>query len=156
MSRGDSSGTHARELATWREAGVRPGGDWYLETGQGQGESLQIASERSAYMLTDRATYAALRHVIDLEPVVEGHGSLLNLYSVIVPTAARQPEAANAFADWLTAEEGRRVIAGFRLRPRQEPLFYPLMIGESLPLPGRHDLEADPASPPDSLRGPTS
>jgi len=156
VSRGDNSGTHARELAIWSEAGIEPDGRWYLETGQGQGESLQIASERAAYTLTDRATYVALRDVIDLVPVLEGQGSLLNLYSVIVPAAARQLQAAETFADWLTSERGRRVIADFQLGPEREPLFHPLVLGERLPLPGRSELEADPDTAPHSLRGPDS
>lgn len=59
VSRGDDSGTHQRERALWADAGVGPGGTWYLETGQGMGGTLQIADERQGYTLADRATFLA-------------------------------------------------------------------------------------------------
>ena len=37
VSRGDQSGTHTRELALFRQAGVNPGGPAYLAVGQGMG-----------------------------------------------------------------------------------------------------------------------
>jgi tungstate transport system substrate-binding protein len=59
VSRGDASGTHALELALWKAAGVEPGGAWYSESGQGMGQTIQIAGERRAYTLADRATWLA-------------------------------------------------------------------------------------------------
>src|SRR2546422_4078863 len=46
VSRSDQSGTHVRELALWERAGVKPAGVWYIQTGQGQGATLNVASER--------------------------------------------------------------------------------------------------------------
>jgi len=126
VSRGDSSGTHERELALWREAGVTPERPWYLETGQGQGTSLQVASEREAYALTDRATFDVLSSILDLEPLVEGGPSLLNPYSVIVPTRAAHAVEAGELADWLTSEAGRQSIESFRLPRTNRPLFTPV------------------------------
>ncbi len=51
--------THNKELGLWEEAGVEPSGYWYFETGQGMGETLTIAGQKSAYTLTDRGTYLA-------------------------------------------------------------------------------------------------
>jgi tungstate transport system substrate-binding protein len=45
VSRGDDSGTHKKELEFWKEIGISPAGDWYLESGQGMGATLKIASE---------------------------------------------------------------------------------------------------------------
>ena len=45
-SRADDSGTHAKELSLWAEAGIKPSGSWYIETGQGMGETLTIASQK--------------------------------------------------------------------------------------------------------------
>lgn len=61
ISRGDESGTHAKEREIWSAAGVVPAGDWYLSTGQGMAATLQMASEKVAYSLSDRGTYLALR-----------------------------------------------------------------------------------------------
>ena len=58
VSRGDQSGTHVRELATWKQAGIDPKGQpWYRETGQGQGLTIDVASQFQAYAFTDRGTY---------------------------------------------------------------------------------------------------
>lgn len=125
ISRGDSSGTHERELALWRRAGTTPERPWYLESGQGQGTTLQIASERQAYTLTDRATFDVLSDIIDLVPLVEGHPALVNPYSVIVPARAAHPSEAKMLADWLTSEAGHRAIRSFRLPGATRPLFVP-------------------------------
>ena len=125
ISRGDSSGTHERELALWRRAGTSPERPWYLESGQGQGTTLQIASERRAYALTDRATFDVLSDILDLVPLVEDHPALMNPYSVIVPTHAAHPSEAAMLADWLTSEAGRRAIRSFRLPGATRPLFVP-------------------------------
>src|SRR5262249_41375176 len=60
VSRGDESGTHVRELAMWKLAGVDPKSrGWYRETGQGQGLTMEVASTQQAYAFTDRGTYLA-------------------------------------------------------------------------------------------------
>ena len=61
VSRGDNSGTHNLEKSLWKEAGITPKGDWYIEAGQGMGATLGIANERNAYTITDRGTLLALR-----------------------------------------------------------------------------------------------
>lgn len=90
VSRGDSSGTHYREIALWAEAGVAPDGDWYIESGQGQATTLHVASERAAYVLTDDATFTVLSEILELTPLVEDHPSLRNVYSVLEPSRAIQ------------------------------------------------------------------
>jgi tungstate transport system substrate-binding protein len=157
VSRGDSSGTHEREVALWAAAGLEPGGrplegparepavgeaaesegvpGWYMESGQGQAESAFIASDRRAYALTDRATYTVLKDILELEVVLEGDPALLNLYSVIVSSRAAHPEAAARLAGWLTSEAGRAVIARFGQAQFGEHLYWPLVVGESLPFP---------------------
>ena len=123
VSRGDSSGTHERELALWSQVGATREGDWYLESGQGQATTLQIASERQAYAFTDRATFDALSDILDLEPLVERHPSLVNPYSVIIPVRAAHPDEAGILAAWLTSDGARAVIDGFSLPGDTVPLF---------------------------------
>lgn len=125
VSRGDSSGTHYREIAFWREAGVATDGAWYVESGQGQATTLHVASERGAYVLTDAATLAMLSQVLDLDALVEGHPSLRNVYSLLAPRAAIGAERAAAFADWLRSGNGRRAIGEFRVRGGAEAPFAP-------------------------------
>ena len=62
VPRADKSGTSTKELGIWKKAELDPATDkpaWYIETGQGMGASLTIASEKNGYTLTDRATFLA-------------------------------------------------------------------------------------------------
>src|SRR3990172_5141940 len=83
VSRGDKSGTHTLEVGLWKQAGVEPKGGWYIESGQGMGETLGIADDRRAYTLTDRATWLAFQKRVSLPILVEKDKTLLNIYSVI-------------------------------------------------------------------------
>jgi len=129
VSRGDGSGTHARELALWKEAAVLSRGDWYIESGQGMGATLTIASEKGAYTLTDRATYLAFRRRLDLAIVLEGDNRLLNVYHVLRPDPARFPATnaagGKAFADFLVSAEAQAAIRTFGVDRHGAPLFFP-------------------------------
>lgn len=129
-SRGDDSGTHKAELRHWRAAGLDPAkssGAWYLETGAGMGATLNVAAAKSAYTLTDRATWLAFGNRRGLKIVVEGDPRLRNPYGVILVNPARHPHVkrklAMQFIDWLTSSTGRAAIAGFRIGGRQ--VFFP-------------------------------
>ena len=134
VSRGDSSGTHQKELALWRAAGVRPRGAWYLDAGQGMAEVLLMAAEKRAYTLADRATVLALSPRLDLEVLVEGDVRLRNVYSVIRVTRAAEREGAAAFADWLVGPGAQALIGRFGVERFGRPLFVPLA-GAALPGP---------------------
>jgi tungstate transport system substrate-binding protein len=129
VSRGDRSGTHMLELGLWRQAGVTPTGAWYLEAGQGMGETLRIAAEKHAYTLTDRGTYLALQKSLHLTVVTEGDRSLANFYSVIEVNATRHPkvhtQGAKAFADFLVSSKAQQLIKTFGLERFGQPLFFP-------------------------------
>jgi len=130
VSRGDESGTNVKELALWKQAGLDPHGQpWYLETGQGQGVTLSVASEKGAYALTDRATFLAYKSNVDLEILVEGDPFLLNVYHVITVNPEKWPKinlaGAKAFADYVTSPEGQKLIAEFGIEKYGQPLFFP-------------------------------
>lgn len=119
VSRGDESGTHHKEREIWRAAGVEPGGAWYQETGQGQGETLVQADVRGAYTLADRGTYRSMAAELDLVVHVEGpmEGGperLRNPYGTIATNPARHDVAyglAMAFVGFLTGQRGQALIA---------------------------------------------
>jgi tungstate transport system substrate-binding protein len=114
VSRGDASGTHARERQLWDLAGVQPSAERILETGQGMAATLRVASERQGYCLTDRATFLQLAPVLRLAPVFEGGEEMLNTYAVIVADD-RSPrrDVARRLVRWLTEGRGRRLIEEF-------------------------------------------
>ncbi len=125
ISRGDDSGTHRKERALWEAAGVEPGGEWYMEVGQGMAEALRMAAEQRAYTLADRATYLAQRAGLDLVVLVEGDERLFNQYGVIPVTGATHPEAARGFARWITGPEAQALIGAFGTERFGQPLFTP-------------------------------
>ena len=132
VSRGDDSGTHKKEVSFWTKAAVDPAAEkpeWFIETGQGMGASLTVASEKSAYILTDRATYLANKDNLQLEILLEGNNALLNVYHVITVNAEKWPavnyEGALAFANFMIDPATQAVIADFGMDKFGQPLFYP-------------------------------
>jgi tungstate transport system substrate-binding protein len=125
ISRGDDSGTHARERELWATAGVEPDGEWYLEAGQGMGAVLMMASEKSAYTLSDRGTYLSLRGRLRLEVLVEGDPTLINQYTVMVVRGAVNVEGARVFAEWITSDGAQVLIGEFGLEELGRAAFVP-------------------------------
>jgi tungstate transport system substrate-binding protein len=130
VSRGDDSGTHKKELDFWKKAELNPVGQaWYIETGQGMGASLTVASEKGAYILTDRATYLANKDNLNLEVLLEGNKALLNVYHVITVNPEKSDkinyDGALAFAKFLTDPATQEVIGQFGVDKYGQPLFYP-------------------------------
>jgi tungstate transport system substrate-binding protein len=113
VSRGDESGTHRKELDIWDEIGVVPQGEWYIQSGVGMADALLVASQRAAYILSDRPTFLALRSSLQLEILSEGDARLLNPYSVIQVRNAANAEGARAFSDWITGPAAQSLIANF-------------------------------------------
>ena len=138
VSRGDESGTHKKELEIWKKAGIEePEGKWYQSTGQGMGASLDVASEKGGYILSDRGTYLAKRDKLGLVILKEGDRDLLNIYHVMQvnpeyveknnPTAARMinVEGAKAFVEFMVSDEVQKIIADYGKDKYGEPLFFP-------------------------------
>lgn len=132
VSRGDDSGTHKAELNLWKKAEYDPKAAapaWYLESGQGMGATLTIASEKGAYTMTDRATYLANKDNLDLEILVEGDNALLNVYHVITVNPEQWDkvnyDGALAFLNFMIASSTQEVIGKFGVDIYGQPLFYP-------------------------------
>lgn len=136
VSRGDQSGTHQLELRLWRVAGLGhpsappgAGARWYLEAGQGMAATLQIADQKQAYTLTDRATYLAWRDKLRLVPLVAGDSALYNVYHVMETRDAGP--AGRALADFFVSREAQQIIARFGAARFGQPLFRTLGPTES-------------------------
>ena len=130
ISRGDDSGTHKLELSLWQALGVEPAGEpWYREAGQGMGPTLQIASQREAYTISDRATYLALQDVLDLEVLHEGDPRLLNVYHVMQVNPQRHSgvnaAGAQAFVEFMVSDVAKALIEDFGIEQFGRPLFVP-------------------------------
>ena len=131
VSRGDNSGTNQAELAIWKTAGITPTKDdvWYLQTGGAMGDTLNVANQKQAYTISDRGTYLAYKANLQLDILVQGDISLLNIYHVITVNPEKWPKVniklAKAFADFMVNKDTQKVIAAFGIDKYGQPLFYP-------------------------------
>ncbi|MCK5182117.1 MAG: tungsten ABC transporter substrate-binding protein, partial [Dehalococcoidia bacterium] len=133
VSRGDESGTHGKEKTIWASAGynytaaIEGNGtddDWYFETGQGMGTTLQVANEKLAYTLTDKGTLLAYKSDLDLVTFVAKGDIMLNVYMVMICSNGVNPELAQNLVTFLRADDIQALIAGFGMPEYGEPLFY--------------------------------
>ena len=130
LSRGDNSGTHAKEKTLWKKAEITPGGQkWYQETGLGMGQTLNVAAEKKGYTLADRGTYLSMKKNLGLDILTEGDAALLNIYHVIEVNSAKWPKAnaqgAKAFADFMVSKKTQDMIKTFGVAKFGSPLFFP-------------------------------
>jgi tungstate transport system substrate-binding protein len=132
LSRGDNSGTDAKEKGLWKAAGIKPEGQkWFQQTGLGMGETLNVASEKQGYLLSDRGTFLALdkKKRLGLEILVAGEPKLLNVYHVIEVNPAKWPKVNNAgakaFSDFVVSKKTQEIIGTFGTKQFGSPLFFP-------------------------------
>jgi tungstate transport system substrate-binding protein len=124
-SRADDSGTNAKELKLWQQAGITPSGSWYIKTGQGMGPTLTIASQKRAYTLSDRGTFLATKN-LDSKILVQGGQALQNPYHVIVVKhSGTNVGCAQAFSRWITSAPIQKLIGSFGKRQYGQALFHP-------------------------------
>ncbi|WP_129115082.1 substrate-binding domain-containing protein [Halegenticoccus tardaugens] len=136
-SRGDDSGTHSAELEIWEASEADPGGEWYIETGQGMGDTLNQASQQGGYALADRGTFISQQDEIELEilvqgPIEGGPEILANPYGIIAANPAihenRNYDLAMAYIGFVTGQEGQEIIENYTLDGKQ--LFFPQALSE--------------------------
>jgi tungstate transport system substrate-binding protein len=130
VSRSDNSGTHAEEQKVWKAAGLDPvGAKWYLQTGLGMGQTLNVAAEKRGYTLSDRGTFLAMQKVLGMAILCQGDPTLLNIYHVIEVDPARFPKVngpgATAFAEFMLAPATQETIRTFGVEKFGSPLFFP-------------------------------
>ncbi|MFC1807462.1 substrate-binding domain-containing protein [Candidatus Omnitrophota bacterium] len=119
VSRGDDSGTDKKEKSLWQDAGLKPDGSWYLETGQGMGATLRIADEKDAYLLVDKATFLFNEDKIGLIKLIDGDKDLVNSYGVIAVNPEKHPHVnyklSLALIEWLTSQECKDMINSYKI-----------------------------------------
>ncbi len=134
VSRGDASGTHAREQLLWKNAGynysnIRASGSWYVESGTGMGATLLIAEEKDAYTLSDVGTFLAYEGNLTLVPLVDKGDDLLNVYSAMIINPAKFPDTkvqlSKDWINWLMTPKGQDLIANYGVDKYGQQLFYP-------------------------------
>lgn len=137
VSRGDESGTNAKERELWEEAGIDPAGEWYRDVGGGMGEALTMADQQAGYTLADRGTLLWMRDEVDLVvhvqgPLEGGPDLLANPYGIVVVNPAIHEnvayDLAMAYVGFVTSVEGQAIIEGYTVEGEQ--LFFPEALAE--------------------------
>ena len=139
VSRGDNSGTHSKEQSLWKAAGYNytliSAEPWYASVGSGMGDTLNVASQKSAYTLSDIGTFLKFEKTgaISSVALLTEEKSLLNVYSVMagnqtVPanqTLHDQINYADAmdFIKYLTSAETQQFITDFGKADYGQSLF---------------------------------
>lgn len=126
VSRGDDSGTHAKEQELWRASGVKLAvkttdivksgknevlsfeypadlAERYFSVGQGMGKVLTFTEEKQAYTISDRGTYLEYKfgreQGLDLEILCESGAILHNPYGIIPVNPEKYPHVNFEAAD---------------------------------------------------------
>ena len=129
ISRGDNSGTNAKEITVWKSANITPSGTWYVQSGKGMGDTLRIAAEEKAYTLSDRGTYLSMKDQLDLAILSQGDLALFNNYHVMMVNPDKYPDinlaGAQAFEDFVLSPEAQEFLNTYGVDQYGQQLFYP-------------------------------
>jgi tungstate transport system substrate-binding protein len=133
VSRGDNSGTNAKELALWNLTGLTPSNvsdnSWYVSTGVGMGSTLEMANQLQAYTLSDLATFIHSQKNLSLVVLVENDPTnLINKYDIIAVNHTMYPSTNYAgalkFIEYMTSQPTQQKISEFGKAEYGRTLFF--------------------------------
>jgi tungstate transport system substrate-binding protein len=116
FSRGDNSGTHKKELQIWKEAGIQPGGDWYIVTKDFMSATLKRTDQEKGYFMVDSSTWTAeKKNVANLKVLYKGDKMLVNTYNALAQPDGATPGAALAakFIAFVASPQGQQIIKDY-------------------------------------------
>ncbi|MEA4825324.1 MAG: substrate-binding domain-containing protein, partial [Clostridium sp.] len=118
------------EKSIWKAKKIDPSKEkWYVQTGQGMGETLKVADEKQGYTIADRSTYIKMKNKLGLQIICERDSSLLNQYGVIPvnPKANDKINAAGAekFMNWIISDKTQDLIKSYKIEGHDDQVFYP-------------------------------
>jgi tungstate transport system substrate-binding protein len=96
-----------------------PSSNFYIKTGTGMANTLNIASEMQAYTLTDRGTWITFKNKKNLRILFDKDSSLYNPYGITALNPIKFPhveyEKSMRFIDWLINGNGKLLIKNFEV-----------------------------------------
>lgn len=120
ISRGDNSGTNAKEQQLWQAININPlpQHSWYIQSGQGMLATINIATEKNGYTLADRGTYIKYQNNPNAKNVLailsSGDRILRNQYSMLIINPKRcnnvKYNMAEQFKKWLVSSTAQNAI----------------------------------------------
>lgn len=130
ISREDNSGTHSKELAIWKEAGLDRNFKNYKEVGTGMAKTLNITSELQGITLSDSGTFLKVKEKFKLKEIpLNEKKSLKNIYSILELSNVKEEKQGDIrkFIEYMHSDEVEEMIKKFGVKEFGTPLFY---IGE--------------------------
>ncbi|AFM22816.1 substrate-binding domain-containing protein [Desulfomonile tiedjei] len=126
FSRGDSSGTHKKEMDIWKKAAIDPQGPWYVVTKDFMTATLKRANQENGYFMTDSSTWAAEKQNLpNLKILFRGDPYLVNTYHTL-----SQPEGATPgqkwavrFIEFVASDKGQKILSDFGKDKHGEGLY---------------------------------
>ena len=101
---------------------------WYLSVGQGMGGALNVAVNKDAYILSDRATWESFNNKANHSILVSNKPRLFNHYGVIPISKKKCPNTKSilteVFVKWLISNKTKQIINSFKVNNKQ--LFFSL------------------------------
>jgi tungstate transport system substrate-binding protein len=140
ISRGDNSGTNVKEIDIWKATGSVPSNvseaSWYKTTGMGQADSLRMANEMNAYILSDLSSYMKQQKNLSLVVLVENDpGILINKYDLIAINQTQHPNVnykmAKNFIEYMTSHDTQVKISQYGVAEYGKPMFYADLLNNS-------------------------
>tara|TARA_B110000444_G_C18850918_1_gene605525 strand:- start:6712 stop:7539 length:828 start_codon:yes stop_codon:yes gene_type:complete len=126
ISRGDDSGTHKSEIRVWDAAEINPKNNnynFYYESGQGMGSTINIAIGMNGYTYTDRATWLNFKNKLNHKILFEKDSLLFNQYGIIRVNKKICPNvneiSSKIFYDWMLSDHGKRLIESYKVKNKQ-------------------------------------
>lgn len=116
FSRGDNSGTHKKEMAIWKNAGISPSGDWYIVTNTFMTATLKRANDEKGYFMTDSSTWVAEnKNMPNLKVLFKGDKFLVNTYHALCQPQGATPGAQQAaqFIEFVASDAGQKIVRDY-------------------------------------------
>ena len=126
ISRGDKSGTHQKEMAIWKKAGITPEGNWYIVTNDFMTASLKRANSENAYFMSDSSTWVAEKNIApNLQILYRGDKFLVNTYDALAAPSGGTPDRdiAVKFIQFVASVEGQAIIRNYGKSQYKEALY---------------------------------
>jgi len=126
FSRADNSGTHKREMAIWRQAGISPEGSWYITTDEFMMDTLLRANAQKGYFMTDSSTWiVGKKNTPHLRLLFKGDPVLVNVYHALCQPvgATAGAKLAGEFVDFLASEEAQQIVRNYGVKQYGQPLY---------------------------------
>ena len=134
-SRGDSSGTHQKELSIWSDLNITipNNSDWYYETGTGMSSTIITTNnDEKGYTISDIGTYAKLisnNVLTSMNILYENDNNLFNPYSFLTlnpekTSSSLNIEGTNDFLNFLKSKQCQDLVRSFKISSFQ--LFIPI------------------------------